>query len=51
MLVVFDPPHLNKLGKSSWMAKKYGVLGLDWKEDLRRGFSECFRVLGPMGIF
>lgn len=25
-LVVFDPPHLHKLGKNSWMAKKYGVL-------------------------
>lgn len=30
-LVVFDPPHLFQLGSSSWMAKKYGVLGQDWK--------------------
>lgn len=48
-MVVFDPPHLNKLGKSSWMAKKYGILSLNWKEDLRRGFKECFRVLEPNG--
>ncbi len=49
-LVVFDPPHLNKLGKSSWMAKKYGVLGFDWRNDLKQGFKECFRVLEPKGI-
>jgi DNA modification methylase len=44
-LVVFDPPHLNKLGKNSWMAKKYGILGKDWKNDLKKGFAECWRVL------
>ena len=49
-LVVFDPPHLNKLGNSSWMAKKYGVLGLDWRNDIREGFKECFRVLQNDGI-
>lgn len=48
-LVVFDPPHLNKLGKNSWMAKKYGVLDYDWKNDLKRGFYECMRVLKPNG--
>lgn len=49
-LVVFDPPHLNKLGKNSWMAKKYGVLNETWQEDIRKGFSECIRVLEPNGI-
>ena len=49
-LVIFDPPHLNKLGNSSWMAKKYGVLGFDWKNDIREGFKECFRVLQYDGI-
>lgn len=49
-LVVFDPPHMKSLGKNSWMAKKYGVLGETWKDDLRRGFSECFRVLEEDGI-
>lgn len=49
-LVVFDPPHLNNLGKKSDMWKKYG--GLDkktWKTDLAAGFGECFRVLKPGG--
>ena len=49
-LVVFDPPHLKNLGQSSWMAKKYGVLGLDWKNDIKQGFKECFRVLQTDGI-
>lgn len=30
-MVVFDPPHFKKLGKSSWMAKKYGVLFPSWE--------------------
>ncbi len=47
--VVFDPPHLVKLGASSWMAKKYGRLNLDWKQDLKQGFDECMRVLKPNG--
>ena len=48
-LVVFDPPHLIRNGKSGWLAKKYGKLGEDWRDDLRAGFSECFRVLRPFG--
>lgn len=49
-LVVFDPPHLKYAGKNGWQAKKYGVLGENWREDLTRGFSECFRVLAPNGV-
>lgn len=50
-LVVFDPPHLVKLGISSWMAKKYGLLDKEtWREDLTKGFKECFRVLEPNGV-
>lgn len=49
-LVVFDPPHLNKLGKTSWMAKKYGVLGYHWRDDIRDGLAECMRVLKPNGV-
>lgn len=48
-LVVFDPPHLNKLGKNSWMAKKYGVLNEGWEQDIKQGFYECMRVLKPNG--
>lgn len=50
-MVVFDPPHFSTLGKNSYMAKKYGVLDTKtWREDLRAGFKECFRVLKPHGI-
>lgn len=49
-LVVFDPPHLLKVGEKSWLAKKYGKLSDTWKEDLKQGFSECMRVLENHGI-
>lgn len=49
-LVVFDPPHLERAGPKSWMAAKYGKLSDDWREDLRRGFAECFRVLEAGGV-
>lgn len=49
-LVVFDPPHLKKLGKTSWMAKKYGVLSENWQEDLKKGFDEGIRILKKDGI-
>ena len=49
-LVVFDPPHLVHAGENSWLAKKYGRLETNWCDDLRRGFSECFRVLENYGI-
>lgn len=47
-LVVFDPPHTFS-GEKGWMKKKYGTLQRDWKEDIRAGFAECFRVLAPQG--
>lgn len=49
-LVVFDPPHFVHLGETSWMAKKYGVLNKSWEDDIRKGFSECFRVLQADGV-
>lgn len=49
-MVVFDPPHLIKAGKTSWLAKKYGVLNeATWRMDLMQGFDECMRVLKPNG--
>jgi SAM-dependent methyltransferase len=48
-LVAFDPPHLVRAGPRSWLAAKYGKLGQDWREDLRQGFAECFRVLHADG--
>ena len=47
--VIFDPPHLIKLGKESWLAKKYGQLLPTWDLDIKQGFEECFRVLKPLG--
>lgn len=50
-LVVFDPPHLVRLGETSWMAKKYGKLNENtWQEDIKQGFDECMRVLDVHGI-
>ena len=49
-LVVFDPPHLIRIGHKSWLAKKYGKLGADWREELKKGFSEGFRVLKNEGV-
>lgn len=48
-MVVFDPPHLHKLGNDTWMAKKYGVLFPTWENDIKQGFDEAMRVLEPYG--
>jgi SAM-dependent methyltransferase len=48
-LVVFDPPHIQRNGDTSWLLKKYGVLRGEWREEIRKGFAECFRVLAPGG--
>lgn len=49
-LVAFDPPHLERAGAKSWLAAKYGKLSDNWRDDLRQGFSECFRVLKEDGV-
>lgn len=49
-LVAFDPPHLVRAGQKSWLAAKYGKLGGDWRDDIRRGLAECFRVLDTDGV-
>lgn len=50
-LVVFDPPHLLSTdGNPGFIRLKYGALGTGWKEMLRKGFAECFRVLKPGGF-
>jgi hypothetical protein len=49
-LVAFDPPHLVRAGPKSWLAAKYGKLSEDWREDLSKGFAECFRVLATDGV-
>lgn len=48
-LIVFDPPHIHRIGNKSWMAQKYGMLKKTWREDLKKGFDECWRVLEDYG--
>lgn len=48
-LVVFDPPHLIR-AHSGIITQKYGKLPKEWKEDVRAGFQECFRVLKVGGF-
>lgn len=48
--VVFDPPHFYKgAGETGKIAFQYGLLKETWREDLKKGFAECFRVLKPNG--
>ncbi|MBH2948224.1 class I SAM-dependent methyltransferase [Serratia marcescens] len=50
-VVVFDPPHLERAGPNSWLGKKYGKLNREtWRDDLRAGFREAFRVLRPHAV-
>lgn len=50
-MVVFDPPHLRSLEKNSWVALKYGSLDpKTWKQDIKKGFDECWRVLEDYGV-
>lgn len=55
-MVVFDPPHLrynpglHGKNPTGYQHIKYGYLGPGWEDVLRKGFSECFRVLEPGGF-
>lgn len=49
-LVAFDPPHLVRGGKNGWMVSKYGKLSSGWRDDIRAGFQECWRVLEDGGV-
>lgn len=48
-LVCFDPPHFTRNGAKGWVGLKYGTLKDDWREELKNGFAECFRVLKDEG--
>lgn len=48
-LVIFDPPHLLKAGDTSFLKLKYGRLDETWKEDIKQGLTECWRVLKQNG--
>jgi hypothetical protein len=50
-LVVMDPPHLIGKKDGCRMTKTYGSLNKEtWKEDIKKGFDECMRVLEDYGI-
>lgn len=48
-MVVFDPPHVERKEMLGAVTRRFGVLNGDWREMLRKGFAECFRVLKPNG--
>ena len=49
-LVVFDPPHLRDIRKTSRLALKYGRLLVGWEAMIHDGFRECIRVLDDYGV-
>jgi SAM-dependent methyltransferase len=49
-LVVFDPPHVERKKPLGNLTRRYGCLNGDWREMIRQGFAECFRVLKPEGV-
>jgi hypothetical protein len=36
-----------RAGCESWLRLKYGILTDEWRDDLCKGFAECFRALKP----
>lgn len=48
-MVVFDPPHLYKIGDKAWMALKYGKLLPGWEDVIKQGLNECMRVVDDYG--
>ncbi len=50
-LIVMDPPHIVSASKNFRMARDYGILNKDtWKEDIKKGFDECWRCLDDYGV-
>ncbi|KKN65862.1 hypothetical protein LCGC14_0477980 [marine sediment metagenome] len=50
-LIVWDPPHFTQGGETGWQVQKYGKLNKEtWREDLRKGFNEIWRVLDDYGV-
>jgi len=52
-LVVWDPPHIiqKETGGNFILGKVFGLLNPEtWKEDLKQGFNECWRVLEDFGV-
>ena len=50
-LIVFDPPHVFNASKGSVIGDYYGQLDKEnWREDIKKGFDECWRVLEENGV-
>jgi len=49
-LVAMDPPHILTDVDSHRMVKYYGNLNENWREEIKAGFEECWRVLEPYGV-
>jgi len=50
-LVILDPPHLIGKPDGCRITKTYGVLNKEtWREDIKKGFNECWRVLEDYGV-
>lgn len=47
--VVFDPPHIVRMSIGN-VTRYCGALRPDWRDMIRKGFAECFRVLRPEGV-
>lgn len=52
-MILFDPPHVIRNKECNiHMDMKYSILKKDtWKQDLKKGITELFRVLKPNGVF
>ena len=50
-MVVFDPPHIIRSSEAGIYTRVFGHLNKDtWKDDLKQGFKECWRVLDDFGV-
>jgi SAM-dependent methyltransferase len=50
-LVVFDPPHIQRPEDNKGeIGLRYGKLYGEWREMIKKGFEESFRVLKPNGV-
>jgi len=52
-MILFDPPHIIRNKEYNIHSdNQYGILFKNsWKQDLKKGIKELFRVLKPKGIF
>lgn len=49
-MVIMDPPHIIAKEESFRMVRYYGSLDKEtWKDDIKKGFDECWRVLEDYG--